>query len=312
MARAVIAPSGEQIEIAAEDQQAVVAEVGGGLRSYSAGGRELVDGYGADEMSSSGRGQVLIPWPNRLQDGSYEFDGRRHQLPLNEPEHRNAIHGLVRWASWTASAREPHRVVMEHILYPQPGYPFSLRLSIEYALSGGGLRVQTRATNVGTKPCPYGSGAHPYLTLGTATIDRLILRVPGRTVLRSDERGLPIRSEAVEGTEYDFREPRRIGSITLDHAFTDLERGQDGLARVELENPVHGARVSLWVDEGYRYLMLFSGDPLPDVDRHSLAVEPMTCPPNAFRTGDALIRLEPGSSFMSTWGIAPGRRVRVK
>ena len=76
----MIAPSGEQIEIVAEDQQAVVVEVGGGLRSYSAGGRELVDGYGADQMSSSGRGQALIPWPNRLQDGSYEFDRRRHQL----------------------------------------------------------------------------------------------------------------------------------------------------------------------------------------------------------------------------------------
>jgi aldose 1-epimerase len=109
----MIASSGEQIEIAVGDQQAVVVEVGGGLRSYSAGSRELVDGYRADEMSSSGRGQVLIPWPNRLQDGRYEFDGRRHQLPLNEPEHRNAIHGLVRWANWTTAGREPHRAVMD-------------------------------------------------------------------------------------------------------------------------------------------------------------------------------------------------------
>jgi aldose 1-epimerase len=97
----MIAPSGEQITIAARDQQAVVVEVGGGLRSYSVGDRELLDGYRADEMSSSGRGQILIPWPNRLQDGSYEFEGRRHQLPLNEPEHYNAIHGLVRWNAWT-------------------------------------------------------------------------------------------------------------------------------------------------------------------------------------------------------------------
>src|SRR6266403_2715980 len=139
----MIAPSSKQITIVAKDQQAVVTEVGGGLRSYSVGGRELLDGYGRDEMSSSGRGQVLIPWPNRLQDGSYEFDGRRHQLPLNEPEHRNAIPGLVRWAAWTASEREPHRAVMEHVLHPQPGYPFSLTLSIEYALSDSGLRVQT-------------------------------------------------------------------------------------------------------------------------------------------------------------------------
>ena len=303
----MIAPSGEQITIVAGDQQAVVVEVGGGLRSYSAGGRELVDGYRPDEMSSSSRGQVLIPWPNRLQDGIYEFDGRHHQLPLNEPERHNAIHGLVRWAAWTVVEREPHRAVMEHVLYPQPGYPFSLRIRIEYRLSHSGLQVRTTAANIGSEACPYGSGAHPYLTLGTATIDRLTLRVPARTVLQSDERGLPIRTEAVEGTEYNFRKPRRIGSIALDHAFTNLERDQDGLARVELRDPDHKTQVSLWVDQSYSYLMLFSGDPLPNVRRRSLAVEPMTCPPNAFRTGDALVRLESGSSLTSTWGIAPGR-----
>jgi len=302
----VIAPSGKQITIAAGDQKAVIVEVGGGLRSYSAGGRELIDGYGADEMSSSGRGQVLIPWPNRLQDGSYEFHGRRHQLPLNEPQRRNAIHGLVRWAAWTAAEHEPHRAVMEYVLHPQPGYPFSLKISIEYALSDRGLEVRTTATNLSTEPCPYGSGAHPYLTLGTATIDRLILRLPARTVLRSDARGLPIGTEAVETTEYDFRQSRRIGSTVLDHGFTDLERDEDGIAHVELRDPDHGTQVSLWVDQSYPYLMLFSGDPLPDVCRRSLAVEPMTCPPNALRTGEALIRLEPRSSFTGTWGIARG------
>ena len=308
----MIAPSGEQIEIAVGDQQAVVVEVGGGLRSYSAGGRQLVDGYRADEMSSSARGQVLIPWPNRLQDGRYEFDGRHHQLPLDEPEQRNAIHGLVRWATWTTAEREPYRAVMEHVLHPQPGYPFSLRINIEYALTDSGLRVRTTARNIGMDSCPYGSGAHPYLTLGTATIDRLILRVPGRTVLRSDERGLPIGTEAVEHTEYNFQKSRRIGSTRFDHAFTDLERDEDGLARVELRDPDHGAEVSLWVDESYPYLMLFSGDPLPDVRRRSLAVEPMTCPPNAFRTGESLITLKPCSSFTGTWGIAAEARIGTK
>ena len=302
----MIAPSGKQITIVANDQQAVVVEVGGGLRSYSIGGRELLDGYGADEMSSSGRGQVLIPWPNRLQDGSYEFNGASYQLPLNEPERRNAIHGLVRWSAWSATEREPHRVVMEHILYPQPGYPFFLGISIEYALSNNGLQVRTTATNLGTQSCPYGSGAHPYLTLGTATIDGLILQVPGQTVLRSDERGLPILREAVEGTDYDFRQPKRVGPIKLDNAFTDLERDADGLARVELRDSDRDSKISLWVDQAYPYLMLFSGDPLPNLRRRSLAVEPMTCPPNAFRTGDGLIRLEPGASFTGTWGMAGG------
>jgi aldose 1-epimerase len=196
---------------------------------------------------------------------------------------------------------------MEHVLHPQPSYPFSLRLGIEYSLSDSGLRVRTTATNIGADPCPYGSGAHPYLTLGTATVDRLILRAPGRTVLRSDERGLPIGTDVVENTEYDFRQPRPIGSTRLDHAFTDLERDEEGLARVELRDPDRGTQVSLWVDRSYPYLMLFTGDPLPNIHRRSLAVEPMTCPPNAFRTGDALIRLESGSTSTGTWGIAPGR-----
>ncbi len=94
------APSGEQVEIAHGDQRAVVVEVGGGLRSYSAAGRAVLDGYEADEMSTSGRGQLLIPWPNRVRDGSYEFDGQHHQLALDDPAEQDAIHGLVRWAAW--------------------------------------------------------------------------------------------------------------------------------------------------------------------------------------------------------------------
>jgi aldose 1-epimerase len=301
----VIAPSGEQIEIAHGDQRALIVEVGGGLRTYSAAGRELLDGYGIDEMSTSGRGQVLIPWPNRIQDGTYSFEGERHQLAINDVAEQDAIHGLVRWAGWTVGEREPHRVVMEHVLHPRPGYPFSLALTIEYRLSEDGLRVQTTATNSGSRSCPFASGAHPYLTVGTETVDSVILRAPGRTLLRSDERGIPVGVASVEDTDYDFRRPRPIGATKLDNAFTDFERDDDGLARVQLCDAQGESSLTLWVDESYQYLMLFTGDPLPDVARQSLAVEPMTSPPNAFRTGVALIRLEPGRSFTSNWGIRP-------
>jgi aldose 1-epimerase len=300
----VTAPSGEQVELAHGEQRVVVVEVGGGLRSYTVAGRDLLDGYGLESMSTSGRGQLLIPWPNRLEDGAYEFDGREHRLALDEPEARNAIHGLVRWEAWRVVEREQHRVVMVHALHPRPGYPFSLALRVEYELSDTGLRVQTTATNVGQHACPYGSGAHPYLTLGTPTVDDLDLRAPGRTVLESGDRGLPVGASPVEGTLYDFREPRPIGSTRLDHAFTDLERDDEGLARVELRDP-GGASLTVWLDRTYPYLQLFTGDPLPDVNRRSLAVEPMTCPANAFRTGEAVIRLEPGASTTGTWGIVP-------
>jgi aldose 1-epimerase len=280
-------------------------EVGGGLREYSAAGRAVLDGYAVDEMSSSGRGQVLVPWPNRIQDGSYEFDGRQHQLPIDDVPERGAIHGLVRWASWRVGERETDRVVMEHVLHPRPGYPFSLELEIEYRLSADGLRVRASATNLGASPCPYGAGQHPYLTLGAPTVDQLVLQAPARTVLRSDERGIPIDRSSVEATDCDFRQPRPVGPTRLDHAFTDLERDDDGLARVKLRDAEGGSGLTLWVDESYGYLMLFTGDPLPDVARRSLAVEPMTCPPNAFRSGEALIRLEPGRSHTGVWGIEP-------
>ena len=165
--------------------------------------------------------------------------------------------------------------------------------------------MTTTATNEGPEPCPYGAGAHPYLTLGTERIDTLVLRAPGGTVLSSDERGLPTGRASVEGTEFDFRQPRKIDSTRLDSCYTDLERGADGRAHVELEDPGSGNALALWTDNRYGYLMLFTGDPLPDVSRRSLAVEPMTCPPNAFRSGEALVRLEPGASFTSSWGISP-------
>jgi aldose 1-epimerase len=300
-----IAEQSGQIELARGEQRVGVVALGGGLRSYEAAGRELLDGFPPGERPASGRGQVLAPWPNRIQDGSYEFEGKRLQLPLTEPEHGNAIHGLVRQAMWNLVELEPARVVMDYVLRPQPGYPFTLALTIEYALADAGLTVTTTARNLGIEPCPYGSGQHPYLTLGTPSVDSLRLQVPGRVVVFSDERGLPVRSEPVEGTEYDFGAGRTIGGEVLDNAYTELERGSDGRARILLDDPSGEAGITLWVDEGYPYLMVFTGDPLPDVARRSIAVEPMTCPPNAFRTGESLIRLEPGESTSSTWGIEP-------
>ena len=299
------APSGEQLELVHRDRQAVVVEVGGGLRTLAVGGREVLDGYAVDELCTSGRGQVLMPWPNRIEDGRYEFDGRRHQLPLTEPGEGNAIHGLVRWAAWTVAERETDRVVLEHALQPQPGYPFALALAVEYALADDGLTVRTTATNTGADPCPFGSGMHPYVTVGTATVDSVTLRVPARTFLESAPRGLSGDARPVEGTAFDFRRPRQLGGTILDNAFTDLDRDRDGLARVHLRDDEGGVEVTVWADERYTHVQLFTGDPLPDVSRRSLAVEPMTCPPNAFRSGEGVIRLEPGESFTSSWGIVP-------
>ncbi|MGH3003953.1 MAG: aldose 1-epimerase family protein [Gaiellaceae bacterium] len=297
-------PSGRQVEIASGDQRVWIVEVGGGIRRYTAGGREVLDGYDENAMCSSGRGQCLLPWPNRIAGGAYELAGSRRQLALTEPEAGNAIHGLVRWAAWAVSEQSADRVTMTHVLHPQPGYPYTLRLSVDYRLARGGLTVTTTATNLGGEPCPFGAGAHPYLTFGRERVDGLVLHAPGATRLTSDGHGIPTGSEPVDGTDYDFRSPREIGALKLDTAFTDLERDGDGRARIRV-TAGGGEATTVWLGDEYGYAMLFTGDPLPDVARRSLAVEPMTCAPNAFRSGDGLIALAPGESFVGDWGIEP-------
>ena len=296
--------SGAQYRIASGDQEATVVEVGGGLRTYTVGGDPVLDGYGAGEMASGGRGQLLIPWPNRIRDGKYRFGDADLQLALTEPSRHNASHGLVRWANWTAIAHEADRVVMALTLHPQPGYPFTLGLSVEYRLGAGGLSVATTATNLGDRPCPYGAGAHPYLVAGTELVDDVLLLVPAETHLEADDRGIPTGSAPVDGTAYDFRDARPVGDLVLDTAYADLTGNEAVVA-----SPDGGRRVTLWWDESYRWLMVFTGDTLaPGRRRRSVAVEPMTCAPNAFVSGDGLRVLEPAESWTTTWGIATGLR----
>ena len=301
-----IPPSGRQYPIAHGAQRAVITEVGAGLRTYTLGDEELIDGYSEDEMSTVARGAPLLPWPNRLQDGRYEFGGVTYQTALTEPAKHNAIHGLTRWRNWSAAEHDSDRVLMTLLLHPKEGYPFTLSLAIEYRLAEHGLSVVTSATNAGTGPLPYGAGHHPYLKVGTDLIDDAILRVPALLRLEVDDRQIPTgRLIPVQRTPFDFVEPRRIGATQLDTAFTSLLPDTDGLTRVEMGAPGGGRRLTLWMDGAYRFLMVFTGDTIPQVDRRrqGLGVEPMTCAPNAFRTGDGLIVLQPGQSATSKWGL---------
>jgi aldose 1-epimerase len=298
-------PSGEQLEISYRDQRATVVEVGGGVREYRVGDRPVLDPYPVDGMCDGAHGAPLIPWPNRLADGRYRFDGEDHQLPLSEPDKGNAIHGLLRWRSWHALERAADRVVVGTTLHPCPGYPFALDVRIDYALGDGGLRVETTVRNVGDRALPYACGQHPYLSPGSGRIDDCLLELDARTRILTDaERQLPTGTEAVEGGPFDFRTRVRLGDRQLDAAFTDLERDDGGRAWVRLTAP-DGHRVDLWMDETYRIVQLYTGDTLSkERRRRGLAAEPMTSPPNAFRTGDSLIQLEPGASVTSAWGIA--------
>lgn len=303
-----VPPSGRQYAIRHDAQTAVVVEGGGGLRTYRLDGVDVLDGYGPTELCTGGRGQVLLPWPNRIRGGRYTWDGREHQLPVDETDLGNAIHGLTRWRSWQLRESGQARVELGVRLLPRPGYPFSLDVTAAYALDRAGVTVTTTVDNVGAAAAPYGYGAHPYLTVGTPYVDAAVLRVPAVTYLPTDEAHVPTGRAAVAGTAYDFRAGRRIGDAVLDVAFTDLERDAGGHAEVTVSAPDSGRSVTLWMDGHHRYVQVFTGDTLvaDDRRRRGIAVEPMTCPANAFATGTDVLRLEPGDTITSRWGIRPG------
>jgi aldose 1-epimerase len=302
-----LSPTGMLIVLAAGGYRAVVVELGAGLRRLSLNGAELLDGYRSTEMPSAGRGAVLLPWPNRIRDGRYTYGGRTRQLPINEVPKSTAIHGLTRWRPWLLHEVTPERARLRCELLPQPGYEFALEAVVEYSLDPEtGLQVSTTVGNAGTQPAPFGLGFHPYLRVGGETIDSATLRVPAAEHLVCDERGLPVRMERVAGTRFDLRPGVPLAGVQLDDCFGGLQRDADGLARADLDG-ADGQRVSFWCDDAFGWLMVFTQDLPGDVPkRGGVAVEPMTCPVDAFNSGTDVIDLAPGAEHVSRWGIRAG------
>jgi aldose 1-epimerase len=296
------APTGAQIELRRDGASAVVTEVGAGLRSWRAGGEELLDTFAADAVADSYRGKVLAPWPNRIRDGRYAFGGRAYGLPLNEPERGAALHGLVLDAPFAVAARSTHAVTLAYDLRPQPGYPFGLALEVSYELGAGGLEFTLRATNTGDRPAPFGGGLHPYFA-GRA--DDWVLELPAATRVPVDDRMLPSGPPvSVAGTADDFTRARPVGRRAIDTCVGDLARDGDGRARVRLAR--RDRAIELWLDERFRFVHVYTADAVDDLARAraGIAIEPITCAPDAFNSGAGLEVLDPGASFTARGGFA--------
>jgi len=304
----IVPLTGLQYEIEAGPYRATVTELGAGLRELSFRGQPVIAGYEPDELPPAGSGQLLAPWPNRIDGGHYVFDGTDEYLALTEPARGNAIHGQTRWMPWTLVRHDASAVLLRSAPHGQQGYPFCLEIEAEYRVDASdGLHVTITARNRGSHAAPYGTGSHPYLTVRAPSVDDCELSLPAQSWLPMDDRGIPSGpAESVEGTTYDFRQPRPIGTTQLDHALTGLSRDGDGRAWAQLAaDRGAGTRVGLWAGPGYEWLQVFTGDPLgPDRRRKAVAIEPMTCPPNAFVSTDDLLVLKPGETATHTWGIA--------
>lgn len=310
----MLAASGVEHTIAAHGYEASIMSVGASLRCLRFDGRDLVAPFEPDALRPALSGAVLAPWPNRLADGRYAFDGERYELAVNEPETATAAHGLVAWMHFACAERGPERLVLATRIEPQPGYPWRLRIEVEFAIDEHGLHQRITAINESARSAPVGLGAHPYLrasgaAAGEGAIDGWTLQVPADEVLLvSVDRMLPIGTVDVaghDGGSLDFRVARRIGGTVLNHAFALARPAAQsaGAARIRvLGADGHGVELTLAGD--VPWVQLYSADHLPEGrTRHALAVEPMTCPPDAFNTGSDLRVVPPGGRTTLGWSI---------
>jgi len=297
-------PSGEQIAIAHGDQRAVVTEVGATLRTYVKGGLSVIKGFAGEEVPTGARGQILYPWPNRIGDAQWSFSDRIAQPTVNDAHHATAIHGLVRWRPFLVESVNQNRCVLKLLLHPTPDYPFLSEIVIAYHLGALGLTVTTTVTNRDDVPIPFGVGFHPYLSVTTPTIEGAELHVPALAYVDVNERQLPTGEILpVTGHALDFTKPKSINGHDLDVTYTELVRDDSGLATVVVTDATGGA-VELSMDRNFAYVQLFTGDTLERGRRRTaIAVEPMTCPPDALRSGKDVIVLEPGQHWAGSWRL---------
>jgi len=296
-------PTGQQWSIGHGPFEATVVEVGGGLRTLTRDGVDLVAGYEPQERCASGRGQQLMPWPNRIRDGRYVFEDTEWQLPLTEVPLRNASHGLVRWALWELVELEDSWLTVGYRLHPQPGWDHFLDLRTTYALDDSGLTVTTAARNVGPSAAPFGYGAHPYLATGETPLTDIELRIPAGEWVEVDDRLLPVGRHPVQGGDYDFLERHAVGNHDLDTAYTGVVRDADGAWRCTVASA--DRTVTLWADESFDWLQVFTAIARDHKGIPGVAVEPMTCPADAFNSAESLVVLQPGEEWTGTWGITP-------
>jgi aldose 1-epimerase len=283
-----------------------VASVGATLRALRHDGRDLVLPFAADRVRPAMSGAVLAPWPNRTADAAYRFAGARHQLAVNEPETGCAAHGLVAWQDFRVSHASAARVVLTSAIVAQPGYPWWVELEVEFRLDADGLCQRVRATNRGDLPAPFGAGAHPYLLADEPSADAAnawTLEVPAERVLLTDDRMLPTAEVDVAGSDLDFRRRRVIGDIRVNNAFTALTRDEGGYARVRLAR-ADGRGVEMVIGPACPWVQVYTSDAAAgQARRGAVAVEPMSCPPDALNSGRDLRVLPPGGSAEITWAI---------
>ncbi|MDO7883673.1 aldose 1-epimerase family protein [Antiquaquibacter soli] len=295
---APLPPTGDQYELELGPVRATITQVAAALRELSIDGVALTPGYPVDSQPPFAAGIVLVPWPNRVEDGRWELDGQVQQLDITEVSRNNAIHGLLRYTGYRELERDASSVTLGATVYPQHGYPFLLETTVRYALTEDGIRVTHTARNDSAARAPYAVGTHPFLGIGGVDGAELTLTVHASTRFDVDDRLNPLGEVAVDG-DYDLRAGRRVAELELDTAFGGVSPVDGVVAALTAPD---GREVRLLQDANHPYVQVFITREFPGVGT-AIAIEPMTAPPNAFNTGLGVRWLEPGETWSVEWGI---------
>ena len=268
---------------------------------------DIVTGYTGRENKVGGQGDVLIPFPGRVKNGAYTFNAETYQMARNDKDGPNAIHGFVRQKKWRITEQTPDTATFETPLDGDTeGYPFPLRITVVYTATTKGLHCQFEVTNTGDTPAPVAAGFHPYFSVGGDLINDAVLTLPFDSVLEFDDKLIPTGNVLpVAGTPLDFRTPRPIGDTRFNTCYRNPHRDEHGMTRIRLASADGNRALTVWMNQAFDSLVLYSGDPLPESHRRrSLAIEPMTCGSDAFNHPEWGLRvLEPGETFTGTWGV---------
>jgi aldose 1-epimerase len=245
-------------------------------------------------------GSTLFPWVNRLADGAWRLTARKLQAPINDNQNNCANHGLVFDRGFRIVARTDNAITLAITLEPGDAYPAALDLTVNYTLTDSGLTVTYEVANPGHTRLPFAIGGHPYLLADQDSV--LEFEAQGRVEV--DGRLLPTEISSIDRTPTVLDVANR--KHYTDACFTGLTRDASGRASVRLSRPSANLTVTLWQDEAFTHLQVFTLQTGRSERRNLVALEPQTAAANALNTGDGLIWLDAGQNFTGSWGITIG------
>lgn len=302
-----ITPTGRAVELVAGATRVGVGTVAAVLRSLNVGGVDITEPLAPGHAPSFGSGIILAPWPNRVRDAIWHASGQPLQLAMTEPERRNALHGLLRFADYEVRELTGDSVLLGAVIPPQTGWPYFLDTWVRYTAVPDGVEVTHGALNLSAERAPWAAGAHPFFRVGDTPVGELTVTLHAEGWIETDDRLLPVAERDVEGTHADLRSGRRVDDIELDTAFTRVRHvtRPDGRGEIATLAGPRGV-VSVWSDADWRYAQIFTTSAFAadaDGPRRAIAIEPMTAPPDALNSGEGLVWLEPDESWEGRWGV---------